>query len=147
MTIEEALVNRFGAILSLTNLASVLDRSPEGLRISLRAPNDWVNRINATKFRLGRRVYGPSEALLPHPCRYRHSCDTRPTLWRPRPSSRLRPSRRLPSTAGRSAKGEANAACLRTYSWSIRNPKHQRHTFRQRCTSGKGIRDESSTCL
>jgi hypothetical protein len=56
MTIEEALVNRFGAILSLTNLASVLDRSPEGLRISLRAPNDWVNRINATKFRLGRRV-------------------------------------------------------------------------------------------
>jgi hypothetical protein len=57
MTIEESLINRYGPLLSLTQLATVLDRSPEGLRISLRTPNQWVQRINGTRLRLGRRVY------------------------------------------------------------------------------------------
>jgi hypothetical protein len=57
MTVEEALINRFGPLLSLSQLATVLNRSPEGLRISLRASSDWVQRVNATKLRLGRRLY------------------------------------------------------------------------------------------
>jgi hypothetical protein len=41
----------------LTELAKILDRSPEGLRISLRSSGEWVKQINAARLRLGRRVY------------------------------------------------------------------------------------------
>jgi hypothetical protein len=57
MTIEEALVKQYGPLLSLTELAKILDRSPEGLRISLRSSGEWVKGINAARLRLGRRVY------------------------------------------------------------------------------------------
>jgi hypothetical protein len=57
MTIEEALVKQYGPLLSLTELAKILDRSPEGLRISLRSSGEWVKQINAARLRLGRRVY------------------------------------------------------------------------------------------
>lgn len=40
-----------------TQLAKVLDRSAEGLRISLRSDSDWSRPINAAKLKLGRRVY------------------------------------------------------------------------------------------
>ena len=36
MTIEDTLLQRFGPLLSMAQLASVLDRSPDGLRVSLR---------------------------------------------------------------------------------------------------------------
>ena len=57
MTIEEALVKQYGPLLSLTELAKIVDRSPEGLRISLRSSGEWVKQINAVRLRLGRRVY------------------------------------------------------------------------------------------
>lgn len=59
MTIEETLVNQHGCLMSMATLAQVLDRSPEGLRISLRSTNtsEWVQRVNATRLRIGRRVY------------------------------------------------------------------------------------------
>jgi hypothetical protein len=57
MTIEEVLVKQYGPLLSLAELAMILDRSPEGLRISLRSSGEWVSRINAARLRLGRRVY------------------------------------------------------------------------------------------
>jgi hypothetical protein len=57
MTIEETLTKQYGPLLSMAQLAQVLDRSPEGLRISLRASTEWVQRINAARLRLGRRVY------------------------------------------------------------------------------------------
>ncbi len=57
MTIEETLLNRYGPLLSIGQLASVLDRSTEGLRISLRSPAEWSTRINATRLKIGRRVY------------------------------------------------------------------------------------------
>ena len=44
MTIEEALVKQYGPLLSLTELAKILDRSPEGLRISLRSSGEWVSK-------------------------------------------------------------------------------------------------------
>jgi hypothetical protein len=37
MTIEEVLVKQYGPILSLAELAMILDRSPDGLRASLRS--------------------------------------------------------------------------------------------------------------
>lgn len=57
MQIEEALTNQHGPLLSVAQLAKILHRSAEGLRISLRTPSDWSKRINATKLKLGRRVY------------------------------------------------------------------------------------------
>jgi hypothetical protein len=57
MTMEDMLLQRFGPLLSLAQLASILDRSPEGLRISLRTPNVWALRINGSRLKIGRRVY------------------------------------------------------------------------------------------
>jgi hypothetical protein len=57
MTIEEVLVKEYGPLLSLDELATILDRSPQGLRMSLRSSGEWVSRINAARLRLGRRVY------------------------------------------------------------------------------------------
>jgi hypothetical protein len=57
MTIEEILVKEYGPILSLAELAMILDRSPDGLRVSLRSSGEWVSRINTARLRLGRRIY------------------------------------------------------------------------------------------
>lgn len=57
MNIEEVLNEQYGPLLSLVQLAKVLDRSSEGLRISLRTDCEWTRTINAAKLKLGRRVY------------------------------------------------------------------------------------------
>ena len=57
MTIEENLTKQYGPLLSIAQLAHVLKRSAEGLRISLRGSTEWAQRVNATRLRLGRRVY------------------------------------------------------------------------------------------
>lgn len=57
MNIEDSLLERFGPLLSLPQLANVLDRSPDGLRISLRSNNPWATEINKTKLKVGRRLY------------------------------------------------------------------------------------------
>jgi hypothetical protein len=57
MQIEEVLTNQYGPLLSVAMLAKVLDRSAEGLRISLRTDSEWSKPINAAKLKIGRRVY------------------------------------------------------------------------------------------
>lgn len=57
MTIEEALIAKYGPLLTIVELATELDRSPQGLRISLRTKEEWARKVNAAKLRLGRRVY------------------------------------------------------------------------------------------
>lgn len=57
MQIEEVLNEKYGPLLSVVQLAKVLNRSPEGLRISLRTSSELSERINQTKLKLGRRVY------------------------------------------------------------------------------------------
>lgn len=54
---EDTLIGRYGPLMNMAQLASILDRSPEGLRITLRSTGEWVEKINATRLRLGRRVY------------------------------------------------------------------------------------------
>jgi hypothetical protein len=54
---EETLAKQYGPLLSINQLAALLDRSPDGLRITLRSSGEWVSKINATRLRLGRRVY------------------------------------------------------------------------------------------
>ena len=57
MTIEEILVKEYGPLMSLSELAMILDRTPAALRSSLRSSGDWINGINAARLRLGRRIY------------------------------------------------------------------------------------------
>ncbi|RQZ54255.1 DNA-binding protein [Burkholderia cepacia] len=57
MTIEDTLLQRFGPLLSIAQLATVLDRSPDGLRISLRATNEWAEGVNKARMKIGGRVY------------------------------------------------------------------------------------------
>jgi hypothetical protein len=57
MMIEEILVREYGPLLSLSELAMILDRIPAGLRSSLRSSEEWIERINPTRLRLDRRVY------------------------------------------------------------------------------------------
>ncbi len=54
---EATLTKMYGPMLSVTALAEVLDRSAEGLRISLRSDTSWSRTINLAKLKLGRRVY------------------------------------------------------------------------------------------
>jgi hypothetical protein len=57
MSIEETLIGQYGPLLTTSQLAKVLNRSPEGLRISLRSSSAWVSQVNSSRLRLGRRVY------------------------------------------------------------------------------------------
>ena len=57
MTIEKILIETYGALLSIAQLARILDRSKEGLRISLRSDTAWAAQINSARIKLGRRVY------------------------------------------------------------------------------------------
>lgn len=57
MTTEETLLAKFGPLLSLPHLAQLLDRSPDGLRISLRSSTSWAADFNRARIRIGRRVY------------------------------------------------------------------------------------------
>ena len=57
MTAEGTLIKQYGPLLSISQLAAILDRSPDGLRITLKSSGEWVNKINATLLRLGRRLY------------------------------------------------------------------------------------------
>ena len=49
MTIEETLLEKYGPLLSIAQLANVLDRSCEGLRISLRSTSQFAAGLNTAK--------------------------------------------------------------------------------------------------
>jgi len=57
MTAEKTLIKQYGPLLSISQFAAILDHSPDGLRITLKSSGEWVNKINATLLRLGRRLY------------------------------------------------------------------------------------------
>jgi hypothetical protein len=54
---ENSLLRRYGPLMNLATLASILDRSPDGLRVTLRSSGEWVEKINSARLQLGRRVY------------------------------------------------------------------------------------------
>lgn len=56
-TIEQSLVNLYGPLLSLVQLADLLHRSPDGLRIALSGTQPYALHINEARIKIGRRVY------------------------------------------------------------------------------------------
>ena len=57
MSTAELLYNQYGPLITLAQLAKILNRSVEGLRITLRTPSPFSDSINAARLRPGRRVY------------------------------------------------------------------------------------------
>jgi len=56
-TTEEFLLGKYGPLLSLSQLAKLLDRSTDGVRISLNGDTEFSRQIKPTKIKLGRRIY------------------------------------------------------------------------------------------
>lgn len=63
MKIEEALTQMYGPLLTVSQLAKVLNRSAESLRMALRKDSEWTQKINTTKVKLGRRIYFRTEGI------------------------------------------------------------------------------------
>jgi len=60
-TLEKQITERYGLLLSQTQLAELLGRTPGGLRYSLSYPSDNQTRaLKACGRRIGRRVYYPA---------------------------------------------------------------------------------------
>ena len=56
ITTAELLVNKYGVLLSLETTAQLLNRSKDGLRVSLSRQSDIAEQLNKAKVKLGRRV-------------------------------------------------------------------------------------------
>ena len=57
MNTEAYLVGRFGALMQLSDLAELLGRSTDGLRVSLYSDTDLSRKLKPTMIRIGRRIY------------------------------------------------------------------------------------------
>lgn len=57
MTTEEYLLKQYGPLMSMTDIAGLLDRSPEGIRVALYSDTDVSRKLKPTMLRIGRRVY------------------------------------------------------------------------------------------
>jgi hypothetical protein len=63
-TLEAHIVDRYGALISQTQLAELLGRTPGGLRYSLCYPSDDHTRaLKACGRKIGRRVYYPASEV------------------------------------------------------------------------------------
>jgi hypothetical protein len=57
MTTEEYLLKRFGPLMSILDIANLLGRSPDGVRVSLYSDTDISRKLKPAMIRIGRRVY------------------------------------------------------------------------------------------
>ena len=57
MNTEQFLLEKYGPVLSLSQLAGLLDRSTDGLRLSLLSNSDLSRKLNPARLKIGRRVY------------------------------------------------------------------------------------------
>lgn len=57
MTTEEYLLDRFGPLMSLGDIAQLLQRSPDGVRVALYSDTEVSRKLKPTMLRVGRRVY------------------------------------------------------------------------------------------
>lgn len=57
MKVEDYLVKRFGLLMSISDLADLLGRSPDGVRVSLYSDTEVSRKLKPTMVKVGRRVY------------------------------------------------------------------------------------------
>lgn len=63
MSTEQVLIERYGPLLTLVQVAELLDRSPEGLRITIRGSNALGRQLMAARVKIGRRVHFKAQAI------------------------------------------------------------------------------------
>ena len=56
-TTENFLLSRFGPLMSIADVAELLGRSADGVRVALYSDGDVSRRLRPTMIRVGRRVY------------------------------------------------------------------------------------------
>lgn len=57
MNTEQYLLHRFGPLMTLPDLASLLGRSTDGMRVSLYTDSEVSRSLRSTMVKIGRRVY------------------------------------------------------------------------------------------
>uniref|UniRef100_UPI0030C82990 hypothetical protein n=1 Tax=Xanthomonas citri TaxID=346 RepID=UPI0030C82990 len=57
MTTEEYLLQKYGPLMKLVDVAALLGRSPDGMRVALYSNNEVSRKLRPTMLRVGRRVY------------------------------------------------------------------------------------------
>lgn len=57
MNTEDYLLKKFGPLMSMGNLAEILERSPDGLRVGLYNDCELSKQLRPTMIRIGRRIY------------------------------------------------------------------------------------------
>ena len=63
MSTAELLYKQYGPLITLAQLAKMLDRSDEGLRLTLRNDSAFSKSVNNARIRLGRRVYFATDKI------------------------------------------------------------------------------------
>lgn len=56
-SMEASMFEKYGPLLSLPQLAEILHRTPDGLRVALHDDSSYAGQLNAAKVRIGRRMY------------------------------------------------------------------------------------------
>lgn len=57
LNLASSMFEKYGPLLTISQLAQILHRTPDGLRMSLRQSSVYAECLNAAKIRIGRRVY------------------------------------------------------------------------------------------
>lgn len=57
MNTEQILIERYGPLLTIAQLAELLHRSKDGLRLTLRGQSTLANVLTEARVRIGRRVH------------------------------------------------------------------------------------------
>jgi hypothetical protein len=57
MEMQNILLSKYGPLLTLCQLAELLDRSPQGLRVSLNSDTALSRFLKPRRLKIGRRVY------------------------------------------------------------------------------------------
>lgn len=57
MSILEYLLQNYGVLMTTENLAAVLKRSPDGLRVSLYSDTDITRTLGHARIKIGRHVF------------------------------------------------------------------------------------------
>lgn len=63
MSISDLLINKYGPLMTLDELAQVLKRSEDGLRVCLTRRNPFYRAIADARVHLGRRLYFSTPAI------------------------------------------------------------------------------------
>ena len=60
MNFDDQMIDKYGPLLTINSAAKILDRSPDGFRVSLHRADPMSRKLKSIKRCIGRRVYFPT---------------------------------------------------------------------------------------